>query len=100
MRTVGAATSREAAAQVSALRPDLLLLEVAPGYHDENLDLVRELRSQPPTRDLPIIALVEGREGHRRAIEAGCDDFLDKVDLDALLEKVRRYLGGQEGGRG
>ena len=59
--------------------PDLLLLEWdLPGQ--SGLSLVRRLRAQPRTRDLPII-MVSARSGEHdkiMALESGADDYITK----------------------
>ncbi|MES2016638.1 MAG: phosphate regulon transcriptional regulator PhoB [Pseudomonadota bacterium] len=59
--------------------PDLLLLEWDLGGQS-GVSLVHRLRSQPRTRDLPII-MVSARSGEHdkiMALEAGADDYITK----------------------
>jgi two-component system cell cycle response regulator DivK len=58
-------------------------------------EAARRLKSDPQTRDIPIIALsAHVLAGAReRALAAGCDEFGAKpVDFDRLLATIRRLL--------
>lgn len=67
---------------VAALRsrlPKLILMDLQlPGM--SGLELTRSLKSQPATRDIPVIAVtafaMKGDE--QRALEAGCDAYITK----------------------
>jgi CheY-like chemotaxis protein len=76
-------------------RPDLILMDLELPVID-GWEATRRLKSNPLTRDIPIIALsAHALAGAREnALAAGCDEFDTKpVEFDRLLEKVRRLLG-------
>ncbi len=80
--------------------PDLILMDMSlPVMH--GWDATRELKANPDTKTIPVIALTaHAMEGDReKALEAGCDDFDTKpVELKRLLEKMEKLLGGGRGG--
>ena len=75
--------------------PDLILMDLSlPGI--DGWEATRQLRSDPSTAKIPIIALtahaLSDQEGKAR--DAGCDDFDTKpVDLKRLLSKINAQLG-------
>lgn len=75
-------------------QPDVLLLDVM--MPDVNgLDVLRDLRAQPSTAQLPIIILTAdtNADTRRKALELGATDFLSKpVDANELLPRVRNSL--------
>ena len=78
-----------------AERPDIILMDLElPGL--DGWQAARRLKSDPRTRDIPIIALsAHVLAGAReRALAAGCDEFDAKpVDFDRLLATIRLLLG-------
>jgi two-component system cell cycle response regulator DivK len=83
--------------------PDLVLLDIQlpalSGY-----DVARELRADPRTTGIPIVAVtsyaLSGDEP--RAFESGCNDYISKPYRPGMLvEKVARYLqeAGESQGR-
>ena len=87
-----AAADRSALQQAEELRPSLLVLDVAP-REPEGLEIIGELKSNPATRGIPVLALIYERESRTRALGAGCDNCLEKpFEVDALVDVVRRYL--------
>jgi CheY-like chemotaxis protein len=73
---------------------DLILLDL--GLPDiDGWECARQLKADPVTRGIPIIALTaHAMIGDRqRALDAGCDEFDTKpIDLTSLLEKIARLL--------
>jgi two-component system, cell cycle response regulator DivK len=71
-------------------RPDVVVTDIAmPGM--DGLELSRKLREEPPTRDVPIIAL--SGQASSRAREAGFNVVLDKPCMpDALLHAIEEVL--------
>jgi len=80
-----------AACLLGARRPDALLMRVEEG----GLELLRELRSDPRTRDLPVV-LIGGAASEGRCldgIEAGASDFLvEPFSPRALAVRVAACL--------
>jgi CheY-like chemotaxis protein len=90
----GAASAEEAARWLDANRPLVVLMDVQlPGQ--DGLSLTRELRQQPRTVTLPIIALtahamVEDRE---RALAAGCNGYIAKpINTRTLAAEVQEIV--------
>ena len=85
-----AATGRRALEKVKAQLPDVVVTDIAMPEMD-GLELSRRLRADPPTRDVPIIA-VSG-QATERAREAGADVVLHKpCEPDMLLNVIEGVL--------
>lgn len=76
-------------------RPELILLDLKlPGV--DGFALARQLKADPATRAVPIVALTADLmpEKQGRALEAGCAAYLRKpLDAGELLQAVTRLLG-------
>lgn len=92
--TVTANSGEEALAIVAEKPPDLILLDVMmPGL--DGHDVAAKLKSNPATRNLPIIMLSAlGDRGSKLAgLNAGAEDFLTKpIDRVELWVRVRNLL--------
>ena len=89
-----AADGEEALLRVAETRPDLVLLDwMLPQL--SGLEVCRQLRRRPATRDLPIImvtARVEQQDSVR-ALDIGADDYVTKpFAMDGLLARIRALL--------
>jgi CheY-like chemotaxis protein len=65
--------------QIAADRPEIILLDMSlPGMN--GLELVMQLKSDPATRDILIVAVTSFPErfSRSRAMDAGCDAYLIK----------------------
>lgn len=85
-------------------RPDIVLLDMSLPVID-GLEAARQLKADPATHDIPLLALTAHAltEDRERALAAGCDDFDTKpVDLTRLLDKMGALLsrGGPHAGAG
>lgn len=84
----------QALAALRELRPRLVLMDLhLPGI--SGLELTRQLKADPATRDIPVLAVTASAREHDRqqALQAGCDGFLSKpIDTRALPGLVSRYL--------
>jgi CheY-like chemotaxis protein len=84
----------ECMAELSARRPDLILMDLQlPGK--DGLQITRELRANPATRDLLIVAMTAHAmvEDARRVAEAGCDGYLTKpIQTRTLAQQVTGFL--------
>jgi CheY-like chemotaxis protein len=70
--------------------PDLILMDLSLPVLD-GWDATRTLKSNPATRDIPVIALTAHAmsDDRHRALEAGCDDYETKpVDMGRLVGKI------------
>ena len=79
-----------------AERPDIILMDMSlPVMH--GWDATRELKADPETSSIPIIAITAHAmsDDRDKALDAGCDDFETKpYDLPRLLEKMQGRLDG------
>jgi CheY-like chemotaxis protein len=86
--------------------PDLILMDMSLPVLD-GWEATRQLKADPLTRHVPVIALTaHAMAGDReKALAAGCDEYDTKpVELARLIGKIRALLGEQapaaEGPRG
>src|ERR1700681_1765265 len=73
-------------------QPDLILMDLELPDID-GWEATRRLKSNPQTRDIPVIAVsAHALAGSReKALAAGCDDFDTKpVEFERLLATIRR----------
>jgi CheY-like chemotaxis protein len=90
--------AEEALTALEAFRPRLILMDLQmPGMN--GFELTRQLKSDPATRDILIVALtayaMKGDE--EKAREAGCDGYVSKpIDTRTLPALVARYLAGDD----
>ena len=81
-------------AKAIAEKPDVILMDLDLPVVD-GWEASRQLKSNPQTRHIPIIALTaHAMSGSReKALAAGCDEFDTKpVDFDRLLGKINSVL--------
>ena len=83
-------------------RPDLVLMDMSLPVMD-GWEATRQLKADPETASIPIIALTAHAMASDReqAMEAGCDDYDSKpVDLPRLLGKIDALLARDGGASG
>ena len=84
-------------AKALAEKPDVILMDLDLPVVD-GWEAARRLKSDPSTRDIPIIALTaHAMSGSReKALAAGCDDFDTKpVEFDRLMRKIDVVLANR-----
>ena len=93
-------SARDGAAGIAiaaAERPDLILMDLNLPEID-GWEAARQLKADPATRDIPIIALsAHAMAGDcEKALATGCDDFDTKpIEFDRLLAKIEQALGAK-----
>jgi CheY-like chemotaxis protein len=101
-QVIEAATVDEARQTLSAVRPDLLLLDVQiPGGGGEAV--IREVRKREDLADLPIIAVTSlAMPGDReRLLSIGFQGYLSKpIDTRTFGAAIESYLKTEDQGRG
>lgn len=102
-RVLAAANGEEALQTVATEVPDLVLLDlVMPGI--QGYDVLRALKSDPATADVPVVILTNLGQGAdvQRAMEAGAVAYAIKADLalQELTALVRKVLLIRESPRG
>jgi CheY-like chemotaxis protein len=92
----------QALATIKASKPEVLLVDLGlPGM--DGLTLVRRLKQDPDTRDIPVVAITAYPELYtkQQALEAGCDAYLVKpVDTRTLPQNILDIAGRPSGGLG
>ena len=93
-RVEEAVDGHEALARVAEGRPDVVLLDwMLPTL--SGIEVCRQLRRRPATRDLPIIMVTARTEDQDavRALDIGADDYVAKpFAMDSLLARIRALL--------
>lgn len=88
----------EAFVSLKERRPDLILMDIQlPGM--DGLTATRQLKDDPATRDIPVLAVtsyaMKGDEA--KAFEAGCCGYVTKpIDKTLFLEAVAKALKDRE----
>ena len=89
-----AGDGEEALLRVAEGRPDLVLLDwMLPAL--SGIEVCRQLRRRPGTRDLPIIMVTARTEDQDavRALDTGADDYINKpFAMDSLMARIRALL--------
>ena len=95
-----ATDGREAVQRAHEARPDLVLMDIMmPGM--DGLEATRVLRGEEAFDRVPIVALTAMEGGRERALEAGCDDYINKpIDVTVFFRKVRWWIDHGRGARG
>jgi len=91
---VMAVDGAEGVAKAQGEPPDLILMDMSLPVLD-GWEATRQLKADPATRHIPIIALTAHAmsSDEQKAREAGCDDFDTKpIELERLLGKIQAQL--------
>ncbi len=90
-RVSTAATAEDGLAQIAAVQPDLVLLDIGlPGM--DGLDALRQMRRHA---DLPVILVTARRRELEQVLglELGADDYVTKpFDVEVLLARIKAVL--------
>ena len=89
-----AADGQEAVNLTQSNHPDLILMDISMPIMD-GLTATQTIRKMNGFGKIPIIAVTAyGKSYYRQAIEAGCDDLINKpLDFDNLQPILEQYLG-------
>lgn len=89
-----AGSAAEAVRRITTNVPDLILMDISlPGQ--DGLSLTRDLKSDPTTSRIPVVALTaHAMVGDREAaLAAGCSGHLTKpIDVEKFGDEVRAFL--------
>lgn len=89
-----AGDGQEAMTRISEVQPDLVLLDwMLPVM--SGIEVCRQIRRRPETRDLPVIMVTARTDDQDavRGLNTGADDYITKpFNLDSLLARVRALL--------
>lgn len=93
-RVEEAGDGQEALHRLAETAPDLVLLDwMLPVM--SGLEVCRQIRRRPQTRDVPVIMVTARTEDQDavRGLDTGADDFVTKpFNMDALLARMRALL--------
>ena len=89
-----AVDGQEAIARIAESPPDIVLLDwMLPVM--SGIEVCRQIRRRPATRDLPVIMVTARSEDQDavRGLNTGADDYITKpFNMDALLARMRALL--------
>lgn len=95
-RVITAGDAEEAQTIVARTPPDLILMDIAlPGM--DGLTLTRQLKSDPATRHIRIVALTAFamKGDDNKALAAGCEGYITKpIDTRRFPAQVATFLAG------
>jgi len=83
-------------------RPDLILMDLHLPGEMSGFDLIRRVKSHPDYCRIPVVALTAYGfdEVERKAMEAGCDEFLIKpADIRQIRLALEKFLQPPDGAR-
>jgi len=93
-RVEEAVDGQEALTRISEAVPDIVLLDwMLPVM--SGIEVCRQIRRRPATRDLPVIMVTARTEDQDavRGLNTGADDYITKpFNMDALLARMRALL--------
>jgi len=89
-----ASGGQEALLRIAEAKPDLVLLDwMLPAM--SGIEVCRQIRRRPATRDLPVIMVTARTEDQDavRALDTGADDYIAKpFAVEALMARIRALL--------
>jgi two-component system cell cycle response regulator DivK len=94
-RVLATDNGADAVRQARAEQPDLIFMDISvPGM--DGIRATAEIKRDPATRAIPVVILTAHPYGSvgKRAMDAGCDGWLNKpCDPRRLLQEVQRRVG-------
>lgn len=93
---ISALDGEEGLRKVKEKKPDLILLDlILPKVY--GFDLLKQLKADPETKDIPVIVLtnLEGTGDIEKALQLGATTYLVKASytLEEVVEKIKKALG-------
>ena len=93
---IEAENGQDALNMMTSVRPDLVITDIQMPVMD-GLELLKRVRGEPETKDIPVIAVSSesGMEIRDTVFKFGGDDFITKYKTDTIdfLPRVRRFIG-------
>jgi len=90
--SIAAYHGRDAIEMARQHHPDLILLDIMMPELD-GMEVLKQLRNNPQTRDIPVIAVTGMDRNREYFLSAGFDDWLRKpIEFEELEEVIRRHL--------
>lgn len=92
-QVVEASDGAEAIDKFREFHPDLILMDISLPRID-GLVATKTIRESDDSEKVPIIAVTAfGKTFYKQAMEAGCNDLLNKpIDFDVLEPVIHQYL--------
>lgn len=92
-KVVEASNGIEALNLLEKISPDLVLMDLSMPLMD-GLTATKKIRTIEQGNHVPIIAVTaHGKRAYQNAIDAGCDDLLEKpIDFNSLETVLHQYL--------
>ena len=77
--------------KIKSNSPDLILLDICLGGMDGR-EICNKLKTNPFTKNIPVIIISANLDIEKLALQAGADDFICKpFNINHLLNKVAEY---------
>ena len=77
--------------KIKSNSPDLILLDICLGGMDGR-EICNKLKTNPFTKNIPVIIISANLDIEKLALQAGADDFIGKpFNINHLLNKVAEY---------
>jgi two-component system cell cycle response regulator DivK len=98
-RVAEAVNGEEAVDRATKMRPVLVVMDLSLPVMD-GWEATRRIKANPDTKDIIVIALTGHAEAAhaKKAMDAGCDDFVAKPCLpDQLVARIREHVQPKKG---
>ena len=97
MRVETAITGEEAIVKARGLLPDVIVMDMSLPSSVEGDDAAREIKGDPDTRHIPIVAVTAyAFTGRQRALASGCDAYCRKPFLPRDLALIVASLAKRD----